>query len=112
MSWILFISYLIIALFFTFNHKIKSIISKHFAIFFYYLMALTFVNIVAPVWLLKFAILFTVFYIGRLIVNIVKVHQKTFDFSDDENSKFYAETMLQFSFSLIFMTIIIALLIK
>ena len=112
MSWILFISYLIIALFFTFNHKLKSIISKHFAIFFYYLTALSFVNIVSTALVLKFAILFTVLYIGWVIVNIVRVHQDTFDFSYDENSKFYAETMLQFSFSLILMMIIIALLIK
>lgn len=112
MNWIMFLSYLLISLFFTFNHDLKSIISKHFAIFFYYLTALTFVNIVATAWLLKFAVLFTVLYIGWVIVNIVKVHQKTFDLTDNENSKFYAETMLQFSFSLILMAIIIILMIK
>lgn len=112
MSWILFISYLIIALFFTFNKKIKLIISKHFAIFFYYLTTLSFVNIISTTLVLKFAVLFTVLYIGWVIVNIVKVHQKTFDLTDDENSKFYAETMLQFSFSLILLTIVIILMIK
>lgn len=112
MSWIMFLSYLLISLFFTFNHKLKSIISKHFAIFFYYLTTLSFVNIVSTALVLKFAVLFTVLYIGWVIVNIVKVHQKTFDLTDDENSKFYAETMLQFSFSLILMTIVIILMIK
>ena len=108
----MFLSYLFISLFFTFNHELKSIISKHFAVFFYYLTALSFINIVSTALVLQFAVIFTVLYIGWMIVNLVKISDKNFDFSHDKSGKLFIKTMLQFSLSLILLTIIIVLLIK
>lgn len=112
MSWLLLIFSFIIALFLTFNTKIKVIIATQLAIFFYYLTLLLFINNVAKNWLLYFAIVFTVGYIINLLVNIIKIYNKKFDISIEKNEKLLAKTILQFSLSLILLMIVIILLIK
>ena len=112
MSWVLLIFSLVIALYLTFNQKFKSVIASQFAIFFYYLASIALIDIFAKSWLLPFTVLFTVGYIINLIVNIIKISNKNFDFSDEKNGKLFIKTMLQFALSLILLTIIIVLLIK
>ena len=111
MSWLLLIFSFIMALFLTFNTKIKMIIATQFAILFYYVSLLAFINIIAKSFLLNFAILFTGIYIINLIANMVRIHQKSFDMIDDKNVKIFARTMLQFSLSLILILIIIIILL-
>lgn len=112
MSWIFLIISFLIALFLSCNNIMKPIISSQFAIFFYYLTLLLFINNVAKNWLLYFAIVFTVGYIINLLVNIIEIYNKKFDISIEKNEKLLAKTMLQFSLSLILLMIVIVLLIK